>query len=173
MDFGLGAISSSGGRGQGFDMIANSLPPFFTHTPRRTFNKSFIRNDIPVVTAFNMGNADQSSGEGIHIPADHSLDSTDKSRRCYDGIDTFIRMSCMDALAMKSNTKSIDSRHGRTIDDPHLTDIEKGRAVHSKNRIDIINNARFNDFQGSARTFFSRLENNTDSSLNIGFPSFQ
>ena len=81
-------------------------------------------------------------------------------------------MSSMNALTMKSNMKSIDSRHSRAIEDTHLADLEKGRAVHPKNRVDIINNVGFNDFQGPTWPFFPRLKDNTDSSLYIFFPFF-
>lgn len=100
------------------------------------------------------------------------MDSTDKSRCRYNGINPFIRMSCVNAFTMKSNTKSIDSRHGRAIEDTHLANIEKWSAVHPKNRVNIINNAGFNDFQGPTWPFFPRLKDNTDSSLYIFFPFF-
>ena len=45
--------------------------------------------------------------------------------------------------------------------------------MHPENRTDIVNNTCLNDFQSTARAFFSWLEDNTDGSLNIRFPLFQ
>ena len=63
----------------------------------------------------------------------------------------------MDPLSMEGNTESINSSHGRSIENPHLSHIEKRRAMHPKNRIDIIDNSCLNDFQSTAWAFFSGM----------------
>ena len=79
----------------------------------------------------------------------------------------------MDPLSMEGNTESINSSHGRSIENPHLSHIEKRRAMHPKNRIDIIDNSCLNDFQSTAWAFFSGLEDNADSPLDFRFSLLQ
>ena len=128
------------------------------HAARRPLDESLLGNDIPRIPRLDMRDTHETCGERIEIACDNRLYRLHKRRRQRNRIHPRLGMCGVCPLAAKTKDKAIHRRHHRPRRDADRADLKERRCVQPKDRRDILQCTRLDEYLRTARSLLRRLK---------------
>ena len=166
-DIGSGTVGGGRVVDDGDGALLGENPILRLGSAHRALEEGILRNHIPRIAGFYMGDGQHPRMARVEIAPNDRLQPLHHVRQHGDRVDAILRFGCMRALAVNGNLEFVDRAGDATLTYEYGPN-RSGCIVRAEKRLDIVQHTRVQHLHGTrgalrgSTTFLCRLEDDLD-----------